>query len=291
MFATKNYLSSARCYELALASNRGKPFLNDYYKSARSWALANLNDSAFIDLELLVYKYRYSAFRRMESDSSFSLLKPSTRWQRLIDTAKIIYERNEAKGKALARLFEPRLAARLDSLFRLDQMYRLLLDTVEKHYGKNSAEVKQIWMKITYQDSMNLIEVKKILDTRGWLGPEILHGGSTTLFLIIQHADLETQTHYLPMFRQAVKDNKLDPGSLAMLEDRVLLRKGQLQLYGTQIRRDSVSGKYFVAPLKDPFNVDKRRAEIGLGAIADYVSAWDIDWDPAAIPAPKKRKP
>ena len=35
----------------------------------------------------------------------------------------------------------------------------------------------------------------------------------------------------------------------------------------------------YVAPLVDPENVDKRRAEVGLGPLADYVGHWDLVWD------------
>lgn len=35
----------------------------------------------------------------------------------------------------------------------------------------------------------------------------------------------------------------------------------------------------FVLPLEDPDNVDKRRAEVGLGPLADYVKQWNIVWD------------
>lgn len=38
-------------------------------------------------------------------------------------------------------------------------------------------------------------------------------------------------------------------------------------------------GKYYVSPLIDPENVDKRRAQVGLGTIADYVKHWGITWD------------
>ena len=32
-------------------------------------------------------------------------------------------------------------------------------------------------------------------------------------------------------------------------------------------------------PLEDPDNVDKRRQQVGLGPIKDYVSEWGIIWD------------
>jgi len=31
--------------------------------------------------------------------------------------------------------------------------------------------------------------------------------------------------------------------------------------------------------LQDPINVDKRRAEVGLGSLQLYVSGWDIEWN------------
>jgi hypothetical protein len=36
---------------------------------------------------------------------------------------------------------------------------------------------------------------------------------------------------------------------------------------------------FYVLPLEDPENVDKRRAEVGLQPIADYVIEWQIKWD------------
>ena len=51
------------------------------------------------------------------------------------------------------------------------------------------------------------------------------------------------------------------------------------QIYGSQIGRDQETGEYFVSPLIDPENVDKRRAEVGLGTISEYVAIWDMTWD------------
>ncbi|HRU63847.1 MAG TPA: hypothetical protein P5236_05470, partial [Paludibacteraceae bacterium] len=37
--------------------------------------------------------------------------------------------------------------------------------------------------------------------------------------------------------------------------------------------------KYIVSSIEDPDNVNKRRAEIGLGPISDYVKNWGIIWN------------
>lgn len=103
--------------------------------------------------------------------------------------------------------------------------------------------------------------------------------GNLTLFLVIQHADLETQEEYLPMMREAVKNGNASSRNLALLEDRVALGKGEKQIYGSQVNRDQETGEYYVLPLIDPDNVDKRRADVGLGPIQDYISFWGMTWD------------
>jgi len=50
-------------------------------------------------------------------------------------------------------------------------------------------------------------------------------------------------------------------------------------LYGTQLSRDSATQKYYLDSLDDPDNVDKRRAKMGLGKLADALLEWGITWD------------
>ena len=78
--------------------------------------------------------------------------------------------------------------------------------------------------------------------------------------------------------REAVKHKKAEPSQLALLEDRVALGEKRSQIYGSQIGEDSL-GTSYVLPLVDPDSVDKRRAEVGLGPLADYTKRWGIKWD------------
>ena len=81
------------------------------------------------------------------------------------------------------------------------------------------------------------------------------------------------------MMRESVKNGKAQASSLALLEDRVAFRHGKLQIYGSQIGQDLVTHNYYVLPLDDPDNVDKRRSEVGLEPLAEYVKHWNIKWD------------
>lgn len=185
----------------------------------------------------------------------------------------------QEQEKAEANLDKP-LVAILDTIFQEDQGLRRQVNDLEEKYGRDSDEVNVLWESIAEKDSINLAKVQKILDERGWLGPNVIgNQGNATLFLVIQHAELPIQEKYLPTMRQAVKKGNASANRLALLEDRVALRQGKRQIYGSQIGRDQETGEFYVSPLDDPDNVDKRRAEVGLGRLQDYISNWNLKWE------------
>jgi hypothetical protein len=93
---------------------------------------------------------------------------------------------------------------------------------------------------------------------------------------VIQHADLKTQEKYLPIIKEAVKNGKASGANLALLVDRIEMRNGRPQIYGSQITmKDGISVIYQIA---DEINVNKRRADVGLQPLEDYVRRWNIDY-------------
>jgi hypothetical protein len=162
----------------------------------------------------------------------------------------------------------------------LDQQYRNQIEYVETKYGRDSREIKALYKNMDIADSINLSQVVSILQKYGWLGyNEIGDQANTTLFMVIQHSNQATQEKYLPMMREAVKNGKAKANSLALLEDRVALQQGRMQNYGSQVLWSTTNTKYFVLPLDDPDNVDKRRAVVGLQPLSKYLSHWNIKWD------------
>ncbi len=180
---------------------------------------------------------------------------------------------------AQQRTYNKALASALDSIYYADQNGRMKIDSIEKQYGPRSAEMMALWEDIQYHDSINVIRVTALLDTYGWPGKdEVGETAASAVFLVIQHADLKVQEKYLPLMREAVKQKKVWPQQLALLEDRIAVRNGKKQIYGSQLSGDG-SGTYQIDPLEDPRNVDKRRAAVGLGPLADYLKRWNIVWD------------
>ena len=274
LYNAHQYKASGITYSEAFKINQWKGVPIDRYNAACSWSMADNSDSAFFQLNLIAVGAGYSDYEHISKDYDLSSLRTDTRWQPLLEIIKRNQEKEDAKlNKGLMII--------LDSIYKDDQLYRLKINEIEKNYGWESKEMKTLWATIGLKDSINLIKTKAILDKYGWLGKDIIGDpGNTTLFLIIQHADLATQTKYLPMMREAVAHGKAAASNLALLEDRVAIRQGKKQIYGSQIARDPDTKEYYVSPLEDPDNVDTRRANVGLNTMAEYVQYWQMKWDP-----------
>jgi len=233
------------------------------YNAACCWALAGETDLAFEQLLHVAEKGNYTDYEHTLKDSDLNSLHDDERWNKAIDMMKA----NVAK---LEENYNWDLVNELKVVYEEDQKYPL-------------------WETINEKDAINLEKVTKIIDEHGWLGSDIISKqGNGALFLVIQHADLETQLKYLPIMREAVEKGNARGSSLALLEDRTALRQGKRQTYGSQIGTDPDTDQKYVLPLEDPDNVDKRRAEVGLGPLAEYTGFFDFEWD---VEAYKKQLP
>lgn len=63
-----------------------------------------------------------------------------------------------------------------------------------------------------------------------------------------------------------------------MMIDRVLIQKGEKQLYGTQVRSVANMNHFEFLPIVDEKNIDNRRREVGLGLIEDYAKQFGIKY-------------
>lgn len=170
------------------------------------------------------------------------------------------------------------IETRLDTVFDEWQVYRKSVQSIASKYGEHSRQLDSLVKAMDGKDSITRIWVKGILDHYGWLGiDDIGEKANTALFLAIHHGDSLTQTTYLPMVREAVKNRKAQPDQLALLEDRVLTNQGKPQIYGTQVRTLK-NGKNVFFPISDERNVNKRRSAVGLEPLEAYARYFGIDY-------------
>ena len=270
LYEAKNYPASAQAYTSAFKANGWKGNANDRYNAACSWSLAGVADSAFYNLERIAEKLNFKNPDQLLEDEDLTSLHSDKRWLKLLDRVK------ENKRNAEVNLNRP-LAAKLDSVFDEDQKYRQMMSEVNSKYGRESAEMKNLISTMILVDSLNQILVLKILDQYGWLGPDIVGDkGASALFLVIQHADLRTQEKYLPMMKEAVKNGAARTADLALLIDRVEMRNGRPQVYGSQVTTENGANVFF--KIMDEANVNKRRAEMGLEPLELYAKRFGMTY-------------
>jgi len=177
------------------------------------------------------------------------------------------------------------LRAELEKMMDEDQKLRNRMDEVEKKYGPNSKELAEVWKEQTEIDNRLLKRLEEIIAQYGWPGRSLVGAeASLAAFLIIQHADYEYQKKYFPLIKEAMKKGEIRPQEVALLEDRILMREGKKQIYGSQLTRNDRTGKYELWPVEDEENLDKRRASVGLEPIAAYLERIGVTYIP-----PKKR--
>ncbi len=116
----------------------------------------------------------------------------------------------------------------------------------------------------------NAARLTEILDRQGWPGRSLVGDQAAhAAWLILQHAIGHPflQRRGLAMLRGALP-GEVSALEIAMLEDRILTFEGKAQIYGTQFDWDE-EGELNPLPIEQPEAVDRRRAEVGLGPLAE----------------------
>ena len=146
-------------------------------------------------------------------------------------------------------------------------------DSLGKVHGYESSEFQKQNELYHRNHDINEKKILEILDSKGWPSKNIIgEQGNLTICNVLQHSELEIRKKYLPIMRKAVKEKELAPRLLARAEDRLATDRGDLQIYGGQIKYYPETKSFNVWPIINPVNVDQRRAEIGLESMAEFLS-------------------
>jgi hypothetical protein len=138
--------------------------------------------------------------------------------------------------------------------------------------GNPSAMTPADVVKQDEIDKANMHRLAEIINAWGWPGNRFAGiDHASNAFFVLQHADLASQHQYLPLLRRAVAQGAANAQDLAMLEDRVLVRDGKLQLYGTQFLPDVPNQPLTLCPVQDEAHLDQRRSDLGMPPMADYI--------------------
>ena len=112
----------------------------------------------------------------------------------------------------------------------------MLLEEVKSNDLKYRSETDVDWDRQTLLDRRNQAIIDSLFEIHGeYIGRK--HVGKaweSTMFLVIQHSDLEYMERYLPVIHQAVLDQQVDVSALKYLLDRISSRRNNYQYFGTQ---------------------------------------------------------
>lgn len=135
-------------------------------------------------------------------------------------------------------------------------------------------------------DKENQILVASIL--KNGLPEGLLSQSYRAIWLIVDHAGLKFQKRHLPVMEEAVRKELISAGDYAVLTDRVRMREGKPQKYGTQSYTVTVDGRQiiYIWPVEDAEKLNVLRNEIGAGDIETYIqvleatAGCDVIYDP-----------
>jgi hypothetical protein len=143
--------------------------------------------------------------------------------------------------------------------------------------------------KMAAADQKSRDRLQRIVDKHGWPGRSLVgKDGAHAAWLLAQHADadLAFQKRCLGLMK-AAPHGEVEPRDIAYLTDRVLVGEKKKQLYGTQLLRQG--GKFVAQPIEDEANADKRRADVGLPPLAEYLKTAQAEYDKVLEKKSEKR--
>ena len=161
----------------------------------------------------------------------------------------------------------------IDSLYKVDQKIQLQMMKASKNGEREKVEKLELEEMETFKRHIPIL--KKIYNKVGY--PTIAKIGeerTNKFFTLVQHSDFDVkfQEKMLKNISEEVKKGNISGKNFAFLTDRVQLAQEKPQVYGTQVKFNTELGQIFPKNLIDSLNVNRRRKEVGLETIEEYLN-------------------
>ena len=265
-YEDKEYAKSVEIFEQAFKLEKPKP--SDLYNAACSAALAKQTDKAFDFLGQAI-DGGYSNLGHLRADTDLVSLYEDNRWKEIIGKIE------KKQADELSKLKYPKIMILLDSMVVSDQKFRnQFTELMNKGIKSSSPEMQEVMKKGSNADSSNMIVLKKIFKEYGFFGfEEVGKQGSSNFWLMMQHCDKDPkfQEEVLSEMKKHIERKNANPSNYAYLIDRVNVNTGKPQVYGTQMKLNQDRTSYEPQTVIEPENLNKRRSEVGLGTIEEYI--------------------
>jgi outer membrane protein OmpA-like peptidoglycan-associated protein len=252
----------AENYQKAISYYRNANFSSNIaLRLAQCYAMIEQTDSAFYYLDFVIEREKENTpVSSYEGIKEFESLKKNRKWEKLMK--KCIQFQNAYEAKLNIPLQDSIIEMR-----KIDISYQEKYDSIM--LTNDSISIKSFIKEWEAAVKKNDLRLTKIIDNYGWPTKELVgNNASEATFFMVQHSlDLKLQEKCLALFKQIEVNDINHLIQIAYLEDRILVKSGEKQLYGTQYKNDKLH------TIDDPDNLNQRRAQIGLAPI-QFVSAY-----------------
>ncbi|MGI8670557.1 MAG: VWA domain-containing protein [Aridibacter sp.] len=149
--------------------------------------------------------------------------------------------------------------------------------------GENETLVKNL----NNLSREHLLRLCRIFKENGWLTKEIVdtEGLEAALFIIRNSKDAELQREIFPVMVEATQKGFISKANLAALIDRIRLKSGGRQIFGTQIKIEDEVG--YLYPLENEANVDKWRKTYQLPPLSEFIKKIETEYRTIIVKMPQ----
>jgi len=262
----KNYAASLKSYQNGFKVEEPRNGL--IYNAACSAALAGKKGKAYKLLKQAIEKgWKDKAW--MNKDTDFNSINSGKKW----DAVNALVDEKIAAFEASLKY--PEIRKELLTMREEDQKWRRQIRTAE-----NEEEKEKVWDMVGKVDAKNTARMKEIIDEIGWPKiSDVAKDGASAAWILVQHADRQPQfqAKCLPMLEKAFKDGEASGSNYAYLFDRVALKLGNKQRFGSQAMGTD-DGMQF-SPIEDEWLVNERRAEYKVNpSIEEYAERMGFEY-------------
>ena len=200
-----------------------------------------------VDKDEAAYKFDMHRIR-MEKD-----------YYQMPDSATVPSYEDEFDKRADIYNYDLSLKNHLEEMLERDQAYRTQwILSRQLHHEETQYDIA-LRLRADSIDSLNQVEIRQVLKEHGFpKKTEVGTSACEAAWIISQHAPLDVQKEYLPMLERAATEGNIQAALVAALHDRIDVREGRPQKYGTQRNGNGL------CPLLNEKMVNQWRKEVGL---------------------------
>jgi hypothetical protein len=270
LFKSGNYLLSAQHYDSAFTRWSGTK--EHLYEASKSWAYVNNEDKS--------YQYILKAINKRFYDKD--VLINDVRYKNGIGNKlfkKVIIQLTRESEKFHAGINDS-LRNVLNHLYYIDQRMRKLVDPIESKYtGRDHPEIRLLWDRIGFVDSIKTYDLTKIIEKFGY--PDISLVGEAanhSARLILNHSPIEIQEKYLPYLKESCEKGESVWKGYAYVFDRIRSKQKQKVKYGCSMYFDDEKNSYMMYA-EDKNCINYFREQVGLPPMKTYRKYEDCSFE------------